>query len=309
MLSLQRYRLIFKVERTLELNEYSGSMLRGIFGHALRRLGCVTGQQECRSCLLYRHCSYAYIFETPPPSTHRLQQFSRIPAPFVIEPPAMGDSQRVYQKGELFEFGMVLIGDATQYLPLIVAAWQQAMGQGVGRNKARLTMEALLYCPAHGERVTIYRPERDQQILQHGSDIEAINATPAMVTLHLKTPLRIKRQGTIIREEIGISELLMALVRRYYLLEEFFGTEYQQPDFSAYKPQIQQIAINSELEWFELFRYSNRQQSKTPLGGVMGRIHLTGLLHPFLPLLNQGQWFHLGSKTSFGLGQYTLEYS
>jgi hypothetical protein len=48
------------------LPDYSGAAWRGVFGHALKQLVCVTRERNCLDCLLYRSCVYPYIFEAPP---------------------------------------------------------------------------------------------------------------------------------------------------------------------------------------------------------------------------------------------------
>jgi hypothetical protein len=72
-LAVARYQFNFEVQNTLHLNFYSGSMLRGVFGHALRHLACMTKMADCKQCQLYRTCPYPEIFETPPPENHSLQ--------------------------------------------------------------------------------------------------------------------------------------------------------------------------------------------------------------------------------------------
>ena len=42
MLPLARYRFHWRVSAPIHLPAYAGSMLRGAFGHALRRLACMT---------------------------------------------------------------------------------------------------------------------------------------------------------------------------------------------------------------------------------------------------------------------------
>jgi hypothetical protein len=66
-LAIGRYRARFITETPLVLPAYPGSVWRGAFGHALRNTLCVTRLPTCEHCELKRSCSYAYIFETPPP--------------------------------------------------------------------------------------------------------------------------------------------------------------------------------------------------------------------------------------------------
>ncbi len=55
------------------LPPYHGSLLRGAFGHALRRSVCTMGpEQPCATCRLRRACVHTRLFETfieeePPP--------------------------------------------------------------------------------------------------------------------------------------------------------------------------------------------------------------------------------------------------
>ena len=98
----------------------------------------------------------------------------------------------------------------------------------------------------------------------------------------------------------------MALVRRYYLLQEFHTSTYQAPDFQALAALAENISASHQLQWSEWERYSHRQQQKMTFGGVLGHIKLTGELAPFLSLLQQGQWLHVGNKTTFGMGAYRI---
>ena len=52
MLPLARYRFHWRVSAPIHLPAYAGSMLRGAFGHALRRLACMTRQADCAACPL-----------------------------------------------------------------------------------------------------------------------------------------------------------------------------------------------------------------------------------------------------------------
>ena len=63
-LPIARYRFGFALESEMRLPEYAGSTLRGVFGHALRRLACMTRQKECSGCPLLQSCPYSRIFAT-----------------------------------------------------------------------------------------------------------------------------------------------------------------------------------------------------------------------------------------------------
>lgn len=301
-LQLARFRLDFEVETPIHLHYYAGSQLRGAFGHALRRAACVTRQKDCKECPLYRSCAYPEVFETPAPESHRLQQFSQVPNPYVIEPPPLG--AREYLAGETLSFHLVLMGRALRHLPLIVHAWQRALErrEGLGGGNARLA--AVAYAPPEGEEQRVFA-----EGMLHVPNLVPV-PTPALdggVRVGFETPLRLQRQGKALGHAMSARDLLMALARRYWLLAEFHQDAMPDVDFGELGKQAEALALEGELLWRDWHRYSSRQQQPMVLGGLIGRLTLRGNLAPFAGLLAVGEWIHVGKNTSFGLGRYRLE--
>jgi hypothetical protein len=81
-------RFKLSAQKEAHLPRFKGSLLRGAFGHALRRMVCVMGPGElCENCMLRSQCIFARLFETfiegePPPFLRGLQT---APRSFVIE--------------------------------------------------------------------------------------------------------------------------------------------------------------------------------------------------------------------------------
>lgn len=300
-LNFQRYQFNFILENPLKLDFYSGSLLRGVFGRSLRHISCMTKMKTCPDCPLYRSCPYPAIFETPPPLQHSLQKFSQIPSPYLIEPPPLGS--KIYQTGETLSFSMVLIGTAISQLPLIIFAWQRAFALGVGKYNSTAKLNNVI--ETQGQQI-IYAPDSHQSVQPHQHLTQAAIKPTKQLTLQLITPLHLQKQGKVLADDMTAKELLMALIRRYYLLQEFHGQHYQAPNFSELAAHAQSINCEKKLTWCHLQRYSSRQQQKMRFDGVLGAITLTGELQPFLPMLQAGQWLHIGNKTSFGMGQYQL---
>jgi hypothetical protein len=217
-----RYRFEFQARQPIRLPDYSGSMLRGAFGHALRQLACMTRQKDCAGCPLIGSCPYPAIFAPPPPVTHRLQKFSQIPAPYVIEPPAWGS--RVLAAGETLTFHQVLIGRALQELPLIILAWRRALARGVGAGDGTADLVRVVHCGEAGDE-EIHRPEVGT-ITAHAPLIslagQTDNSMTSAATLRFDTPLRLQQNGRALPpEKLQARTLLMALARRASLLAEF----------------------------------------------------------------------------------------
>lgn len=135
-LPIARLRLTVRADAQLHLPAYAGSMLRGAWGHGLLALSPLphsTGQL----CALHTRCAYCQVFAPVPSQAHQLQKFSQLPAPYVVEPPAL--EEKTLQPGQTFSFGLVLMGQAWQHLPHLLHAWQIALRQGLGsgdREKA-----------------------------------------------------------------------------------------------------------------------------------------------------------------------------
>ena len=65
-------------------------------------------------------------------------------------------------------------------------------------------------------------------------------------------------------------------------------------------------AITNNLHWIDWERYSNRQQTKMKLGGLIGEITYRGNFQKYLPLIRLGEHIHVGKATTFGLGKYKI---
>lgn len=303
-----RYRFEWQATRPTRLPDYAGSMLRGAFGHALRHLSCITRQKECTGCPLLASCPYPAIFEPAPPADHKLQKFSAIPVPYIIEPPESG--ARLLEPGESFSFGMVLVGQALRELPLIILAWRRALARGIGPGDGSAELVSVFHCGATAEK-EIHRPEMGtvsahEQSVVFPSLPDCVAAVDC-ATLHILTPLRLQKNGHALPpEKLDARFFLMALVRRANLLAEFHGNGPVEEDFAALSAGALQIQDEKRLVWRDWTRYSSRQAQKMSLGGVVGEWIFKGDLGLFLNFLELGQWLHVGKEAAFGLGQYRI---
>lgn len=303
-LNIARYRFSFRVVTPIRLPDYAGSTLRGAFGHALRQINCVTKAKDCKGCPLIAQCPYAQVFAPHdiPREEMAIHLQNQIPVPYIIEAPlAKG---RGYAVGELLHFDMVLTGDALAQLAVIILAWRRAFLRGIGNGDgtAELTAVATLGTQAQ----TIYT-EDNPIIAEHNTQLFVQQYRQVQdVHLHLQTPLRIQQQGKVMSpRELTASIFLRHLIRRISLQAQL-----QQADAFP----IEQIrALNSladtvqhecRLQWLDWSRYSSRQNQKMTLGGMTGHLLLKAVPAELLPLIEIGQWLHVGKETAFGLGCY-----
>ncbi|MBF0152728.1 MAG: CRISPR system precrRNA processing endoribonuclease RAMP protein Cas6 [Magnetococcales bacterium] len=306
--SIARYLFDWEVETPMRLPEYAGSALRGVFGAALRRITCLTDAATCAGCGITNTCPWSMIFEAPPPAErHAVQHFARIPNPYIIEPPAWGKHH--FHPGERLTFGMVLVGRALAQLPLIILAWQRALGRGVGHENGTARLLGVRHVLPDGSEQVVYDPTVGV-VIDHAREISPASMLPSAterITLNLLTPLRIQREGKPLGPgRLTPRDFLLTLARRISLLAEFHAGVRLGLDFSDLTHRAEALTAHGSLGWRDWTRWSGRQQQEMTLGGVTGRWTLRGDLTPFWSLLYLGQWLHVGKNATFGLGRYWM---
>lgn len=300
-LPIARLHLTVRADGPLQLPPYAGSMLRGAFGHALLALSPLP-HTDGQPCALHARCPYCQLFAAPPLPGHRLQKFSHMPQPYVIEPPTGGAQQ--LQAGQQFGFGLVLIGKALGLLPTVLQAWQRALRIGLGPGHTPCILVDI-----QDENGLQPLPDKREQLLNLSTLLPPAPALGMQATLHFHAPLRLQVQGKPVRAgQLTARDLLIALARRTQLLcDVHLGAAAPQLDFAALSSQAAAISLRSEgLRWFDWGRYSQRQKQEIQLGGLLGSVQLEGDLAPFTELLYQGQWLHVGKNATMGLGGYRL---
>ncbi|MFH1294024.1 MAG: hypothetical protein ABIJ44_07835 [Pseudomonadota bacterium] len=137
------------------LPRFKGSLLRGAYGNALRRMVCVMGANEhCEDCMLRGQCIYCRAFETfingtPPPLLRGLQTG---PRPFAID---AFDGKRLFRKNESLQFDLVLFGQAIEMYPYTIYAVSKMAECGLGNNRYPFKLEEVLWLKPD----TAYNPQ------------------------------------------------------------------------------------------------------------------------------------------------------
>ncbi len=298
-----RYHFEAVVNTPLGLPFYSGSMLRGAFGHALRHISCMTKLKDCNACPIKQTCPYTIVFEPSVREVPAIEKYTQLPALYVIEPPQQG--QRVLEPGETLAFSMVLIGEVRNHLPLIILAWQRALLRGLTSAKSRLTLTNVSIA---GEKNRYIWSEDAPQIKPHQQHLTVEPNGSKNIQLSIVTPMRLQRKGkTVSPDDANPLDLFAALLRRLTMIEQVCQLPISHEDVRADVEQARNITSNHQLKWTDWERYSHRQKQKMALGGLTGTWTLTGELMLYQKALYLGQWLHVGKNTSFGMGCYRLE--
>jgi hypothetical protein len=312
---LYRFYLTAQQNAALPTEEHMGALLRDRFGSALKHAVCPFLQQ-CRSgCILPRQCAYARLFETTQEGVSAGDLKGRdVYRPFALEPPLDGKTR--FAPGESLPFNLLLVGEGLDFLPYFALAFIEMGRHGFGIGRARWRLErvvsiahstaadgALVYDGAR-ERFLGDAPTKDFAAVAAESE----SLSSEQVTLELLTPLRVEEKNELARL-INTSVLTRALLRRISRLAQLWCGEELQLDYRGLLDRWgQSVACEAEdLRWEDWQRGSMRQRARLKLGGLRGRLTLTGELADLRPFLKLGEYLHLGKQTVFGLGKYVCQ--
>ncbi len=276
------------------LPPYKGSAFRGVFGHSLRRILCITKMRDCYACLLKENCGYYYLFET------ENQRGEKVSRPFVIEPP-MTD-ERIFPPGNEIVLKIILFGNGLKYLPYIIYSFKEMgkMGLGSGRGKYRL-----LEVNTEDKKVYSYL----EQKINMDFEVKEIKFRERENINHLRinfiTPTALK-EGNKVSNNFSFENIILSIKRRLKSLSYYHDEEISIPYFE--KEEMEKIVnYKNELKRFDWMRYSGRQKKLMEFNGVIGNVEFKGNLTPFYSLLRIGEIIHIGRGTVFGMGKYVLE--
>ena len=305
-----RYEFTCRLETDAELPYYKGSTFRGVFGRALKQVVCALKRQECNDCMLRQKCVYATVFEPPPPGNAKDSRMAAPPHPFVIEPPLTIKTH--YPAGSSFDFSLLLMGEANNYLPYFIYAFDQMGKIGIGKKlndgRGRFVLETV-----RSNDAVIYTS--DSQKLNMNGNLKKLVLEPPenlpdptlRLKLTLETPLRLKFDNRL-QAALPFHVLVRAMLRRVSSLMNAFGDGEPALDYPGLVKRAEAVQIaDNHLSWYDWERYSFRQDEKMLMGGMAGSVTYEGSIGEFLPLFEFCEQVHLGKQTTFGLGKIRTE--
>jgi len=299
-------------------------MLRGGFGYAFRRLACAPQCRDSAACSNASSCPYKLIFEPSPTfGADRLTKNQDIPRPFVFRPSV--SSKTHFEKGEAFEFDLVLIGRAVDYLPHFVLSLCELSEGGLGLNRARCRLdrvESLGQSSPASSRSSpvnlIYSSEdnifRSPEAIGSNEWIEGrskhlITDRQGTLTIKFLTPTLVRADGQVIREP-EFHHIFKRLRDRINSMSTFFGNGPLDVDFRGLGERSEKIGkIGSRFEWCDRDRTSSKTGQRHEISGFTGEATFHGELDEFIPWLVMGEMLHVGKHTAWGNGRFELDCS
>lgn len=269
----------FKIEVFLKKNSikplpFIGSTLRGAFGMSLKKVVCINPSFTCEGCFAKDNCLFYDFFE----EKNRAHQYR---FDFGLNP-------------ESYDFSLYIFEKATKKLPYVISAIHKMLteqGLGVKRDKYEIDTircnNKILYKDANFDLTDT----KEQEF--------KIDDLPSEITLHLKTPLRMKYQNRLLHKKPPLETLLYSIQNRLNEIKDLPKTKL------TFTPQYKEKRAN--IHFVDQTRRSNRQKTKLQIGGILGEITYEEVDEKSVILLKVGEVLGVGKQTVFGMGKIEVK--
>ncbi len=263
---------------SVRLPRFLGSTLHGVMGWILSR-----NNEE----------AYQYIFENRRYGGAKQD----IVNPYILEPPRY---QEIYYEGSMLCFKFTLLGKATHYTNSVVEALIRKVCIEIGVNRKNFELIDILQAET---LETIWCSEISREPTPCNLMPTWEKKGVSRCSIHLITPLRIRRNGKQLRE-IDFPTIIRSITRRVTALTERYGGFVHSDAVSTVRELSSSVQTTSSgLYWSEIRRYSNRRNKKMDLSGLQGAMTFEGDMFHFAPWLYAAQYLHIGRNVTFGCGQ------
>lgn len=313
-LSVTTLRFVLSPTEKILLPEHPGSALRGGLGQGLYNIACSFKDRDCEDCSIKFKCPYSVLFNpflTEREKEETSKRFHNKPRPFVIEAEKRSGK---YNTGDELTFIINLFGYSQKLLPYVIESWRYIEDIGLGSTRGTFKLkEVWLDNDIAGKSKRIYASYEDTvknvEIKVTGNDInDYINIFDEnRIKINYISPILMKYKGSFVND-VTFDILMRNLFRRLTSLSHFYGDERLDIDFGSYLERAEkQVTVKKDnTEWERWYRYSNRQNKRIEMQGLVGEIVFVGELAEFLRYLVWGQYIHVGKNTVFGQGEYEV---
>ncbi|GHV08048.1 hypothetical protein AGMMS50229_15850 [Campylobacterota bacterium] len=272
MLSFIKIEVKFSSDKQPQ-NPFLGSTLRGAFGYALKQIVCVNYKYKCAECLSNNSCLFYDFYEAK--NSYHKYRFSK----------PIGEDN--------YDFAFYLYEGVCEKLPYILNAfYEMAANCGFGFEREKAAIKTI---SCNG--VVVYENDKFNMPAISPSKFE-IKDISDRCRLQFITPLRMKADNLLLRSKPTLEQILISIYNRLNSLKDIPLSRL--PFEPLYKEG------KSEIRFTDFSRYSNRQQTKMQLGGIMGFVEYTAIDPNSFALLQLGEITGAGKQTVFGLGELKI---
>lgn len=270
---LASYRFQFSArDRIAFPAESAGNVLRGWFGHALRKAAPV---------------EYERIFE-PGAAGRGPSGLANWPRPFVFR--ARHLNGRTTEPGERFWFGVNVFDLRTPTIVHFEAAFAHLASVGMGPLRGRADLMGV----ETAEAVSV----------PLGPGPEGVHR----IQVEFRSPTELKGGDAELTEQPDFAVLFGRARDRISTLRALYGAGPLDIDFRSIGERASAVRLTrSELTHVTAYRRSSRSGQVHPLGGFVGVAEYEGALSEFLPYLEAAHWTGVGRQCVWGKGEIATE--
>ena len=283
---------------TDEMNGRFPSLLfrSGLSKH-INRLSCFCHKNDKKH---FDSCIYRKLLEPTLSDMNQSDLIStqEIPRPFVIY------CSQVNRK--VCNLTITVFGYGVSYAGYIMASLLRMGNEGLSSDQIKFSIRNI-------KQGNLNLWDQEQQMISESPKIEKlqdIQLKPLIIGnyyLNLLSPLCMTQNGKALNE-FNLKLVLKNIVRRLDFLSACYGEGYNKTESLALNQMIDQSLCEAkgQSNTIQKNRYSNRQHINIDIGGIIGDYLISNLNEKELELLQMGQYFHVGKKTTFGNGCYQI---
>jgi hypothetical protein len=217
-----------------------------------------------------------------------------------------------YAPGQDFDFNLVLLGSAVDYLPYFVLAFRDAARQGLGLNRAPCVLQSV-WATTRLARTNEHKEQQEARVysgydelfrtseplalsdwvhmrlcqlgdLTNNGEPRIIGAQLQRVTVRYLTPTNLKSDGrTVYQPEFH--HLFKRVRDRLNALCTFYGPGPIEVDFRDMGERSERVGTKmAHVEWMARSRRSSKTHQRHELSGFVGECTYEGDLTEFGPL-------------------------
>ena len=299
---LAKLEITYKAVDDIDLPSFSGSTFRGVFGHSLKKLSCISLDDNCINCPLSPECIYTNIFE----SRHTKINYKSFmgsnspPTPFIIRPTASMKSN-IYKNND-FKLELIVFGEFTNWVHYFLKALQIMGNNGAGKGNGKFK---LIEVVNKYTNQIIY--DGDHYLFHDFTKKISFSMNPInYLNVNILSPIRIIKKNKMVNlftPQIFFNEFS----RRIKTINHYYGSSDLTFNYSDLLKETELITMKNRTKIKKISRYSNRQHKHVPITGIVGDLEFNNLGPVTYNLLKAVEDIHIGKGTSYGLGQIEVK--
>ncbi len=276
------------------------ALIRGALGHFSKKLVCINKDQPCENCILRDNCSFYTAFISDFRGELQFNDITTVPHPYLLYYQKTTDNTGVIE--------IIFFNKLFHHIHCFIYTFIKMGEAGIGKDRNHFSIQKVIEAQTgenlfDAENLQFTTPA-PQQFCLNGHVREAADN----IKIEFFSPLRLKSNKKFVNE-IEFARLIKSALIRLSLLSQIYGQyDLRREQIRDLLDQAEGVVKESEdLKLIKRLRYSQTQEKKMNMGGLVGSVVYQGNITPFLDILLAAGEFGIGKNTTFGCGKFRYE--